>query len=359
MTGVQTCALPISNPTGWGRYIASKNPEDEKNNVQTLTGNSSLLLGGWHGSNVLVTQYSAPINSGSYVFGFNYIKIGGQNYRWGLSIDNNQTYLTGPYNNLNQGNWTKQSHEFSIDDNSTVTASFWEWNSSGITIYVDDIELLPIEENTITPYFSYGKTYAKGDSKIDIAYLNYDLTGAYAPEEDSVTEPDNGPNFEEKSLASNQTGVISILDNPKTINAPNDLRDIDIKTFESIPSSYTVEIEAKIISNDGRGLDIELRDADKRGYRFSIDKNNIYNMAIQNLPASLFYSETLSDDYHKYRFTVDKGIVYVYVDGQFCGFVDVYENMKPNNLIDNGGFEFNNQFHWTNPTGWGDRKSVV
>lgn len=174
-----------TNPTGWGRDITD---------ARAYSGNYSLNLAAWHGS-VLVTQYLTPLSTGDYEFKFQYIKHTGNNYRWGLSLDNNETFLNGQWNNLNQTTWTSQTHSFNVAEAGTLTASFWEWNN-GAAITIDNVELIEAENETITPYISFGKAFGKGAADIDIEYVNYDLSGAYEPENigtyvDEKTQSDN------------------------------------------------------------------------------------------------------------------------------------------------------------------------
>lgn len=160
-----------TNPFGWGVGISG---------TQAFEGTGSLALGAWHGQ-ALVTQYTTPIEAGDYEFSFEYMKTTGSNYRWGLSLDNNTTYLAGPWLSLGSAAWTQQSQDFTATDAADLLLSFWEWNN-GSAIAVDNVELIKKEDATITPYISFGKAFGKGEANIDVEYVNYDLSGAYAPD---------------------------------------------------------------------------------------------------------------------------------------------------------------------------------
>lgn len=164
-----------SNPTGWGREITG---------TRSYSGDKSLNLGAWHGQ-ALVTQYALPVKAGDYEFSFKYIKHSGNNYRWGLAYEQSpaadEDYIAGPWLNLNQAAWTSQSQSFTADADTDLYFSLWEWNN-GSAIAIDEVELIPAEGETITPYISFGKAFGKGSANIDVEYVNYDLTGAYAPE---------------------------------------------------------------------------------------------------------------------------------------------------------------------------------
>ena len=170
-----------TSPTGWGVAVIDN---------AANTGTHSLQLGAWHGQ-VLVTQYQTNVDAGNYEFKFKHIKLGGSNYRWGLSLDNNTTYLAGPWDALASTTWADKSVSFSAPtDGTPVLFSAWEWNN-GTTVALDDVELTEAEDATILPYLSFGKAFGKGDANIDVEYVNYDLSGAYAPFKSplSITTP--------------------------------------------------------------------------------------------------------------------------------------------------------------------------
>ena len=174
-----------TNPTGWGR--------DQVNDF-AYSGTSSLDLHPWHGSNTLVAQYTLPVEKGDYFINFQYTKrSGSQQYRWGLAtvanadINSSNNFITGPWNGLANTSWTSQSHEFTLSENtSDLSLYFVEWSSGG-GIAVDDLELTKKEEATITPYFAFGKAFGKGSANIDVEYVNYNLSGAYAPDNTSTS----------------------------------------------------------------------------------------------------------------------------------------------------------------------------
>jgi fibronectin type 3 domain-containing protein len=91
----------------------------------------------------------------------------------------------------------------------------------------------------------------------------------------------------------------------------------DIITFPlSNPNEFTLEVKAKINTAQGRGLDVELKNASGLGVRTSLDKttfNNSTNLSsISNLSTSVDNGQEQT-----YRYAVKEGIAHIYQDGHY------------------------------------------
>lgn len=166
-----------TNPTWWGFSIDPTLP---------YKGKSSLAFTAWH-SGALIAQYSTPIPAGSYTCSFYNKLVGGQAYRWNLALAD-ATYTNGVWNGLTSAGWEVKTATFTAVASTTATLSFWEWNN-GSSVSIDELKLVEAEASTITPYLAFGKAFGKGTADMDIEYVNYDLTGAYAPIDLSTTNP--------------------------------------------------------------------------------------------------------------------------------------------------------------------------
>lgn len=79
---------------------------------------------------------------------------------------------------------------------------------------------------------------------------------------------------------------------------------------------YTIEVKVKVDASNTRGLDLNIQDADRKGLRYAIGANGIFDY--QNIPAPVALSEALnSDDFHLFRLAVIGDKVHIYRDGEF------------------------------------------
>ena len=91
----------------------------------------------------------------------------------------------------------------------------------------------------------------------------------------------------------------------------------DIISFPlSDQSEFTLEVKAKINSAQGRGLDIEVKNATGLGFRTSLDKTSFNYTTV--LPSTDNLSTSVDNAQEQtYRYTVKNGIANIYQDGHF------------------------------------------
>ncbi|GGA66531.1 hypothetical protein GCM10008015_04010 [Flavobacterium palustre] len=109
-------------------------------------------------------------------------------------------------------------------------------------------------------------------------------------------------------------GLATSLSGSKTFSNSTDS---DIVVFPlSNPNEFTLEVKAKINAAQGRGLDVELKNASGLGVRTSLDKttfNNSTNLSsISNLSTSVDNGQEQT-----YRYAVKDGVAHIYQDGHY------------------------------------------
>ena len=132
------------------------------------------------------------------------------------------SFTDGDWNNLDLATWTPKIYNFTTTENTTATLKAWEWNN-GSSISIDYVQLLETENAIITPYINFEKAFGKGTADIDIAYVNYDLTGAYA-------SYDLGTSIENKH--SNPTKLFYTNEN-MIVSTANSLVSIKLKYYKT------------------------------------------------------------------------------------------------------------------------------
>lgn len=86
----------------------------------------------------------------------------------------------------------------------------------------------------------------------------------------------------------------------------------------SSPSEFTLEIKAKINAAQGRGLDVEAKNAFGVGLRTSLDKTTFNNTTTLSVISNL--STTVDNAQEQtYRYAVKDGIANIYQDGHYLG----------------------------------------
>lgn len=116
----------------------------------------------------------------------------------------------------------------------------------------------------------------------------------------------------------------------------------------AIPGAYTLEVVAKVNSATGRGLDIDARSAQLKGFRLSLDASTLNGTSSLSTPSSLTASSAGQD--HTIRLAVAGESVHLYQNGAFiqtlplstikdlAGGVEtstLYNTTKGSNLIPN------------------------
>lgn len=84
------------------------------------------------------------------------------------------------------------------------------------------------------------------------------------------------------------------------------------------PSEFTLEVKAKINAAQGRGLDIETKNAYGIGLRTSLDKTTFNNTTALPLISNLSTSVDNAQE-QTYRYAVKDGIANIYQDGHYLG----------------------------------------
>jgi hypothetical protein len=78
---------------------------------------------------------------------------------------------------------------------------------------------------------------------------------------------------------------------------------------------YSIEVNARILSAEGRGMDIDARAGNGNGFRFSIDTGAAYTTAPLTAKELVHTADYTID--RDFRFAVQNGSVYFYQDGQY------------------------------------------
>jgi hypothetical protein len=111
-----------------------------------------------------------------------------------------------------------------------------------------------------------------------------------------------------------KTGLATTLSGSKTFS---DGVNPDVISFPlSSPTEFTLEVKAKINAAQGRGLDVELKNAFGLGVRTSLDKTTFIDAtalpSISNLSATVDNAQEQT-----YRYAVKDGIANIYQDGHY------------------------------------------
>ena len=113
--------------------------------------------------------------------------------------------------------------------------------------------------------------------------------------------------------------------------------------------NYTVEVKAKIGATNSRGLDIEAQDAARKGFRYSIGANGLFDFNDASTPATI-NGTTNSDDFHTFRYAVEGTNVHIYRDKVFLSTKAINNPLtKEDVMVEmDGGFETTNALtNWT------------
>ena len=135
----------------------------------------------------------------------------------------------------------------------------------------------------------------------------------------------------------------------------NEMKNIDIDTIKG----YTVEVKARVKSNTGRGLDIEGRDAGRKGFRLSVQKEGLINNTLPNTP-KIINTDANDNDFHVFRFAVKNKNVHVYRDGNYISSTN-YNFLTKEELLGNNnpGFESDDMSLWTLKSGQPGRTTTA
>ncbi|RVT79762.1 T9SS type A sorting domain-containing protein [Flavobacterium sufflavum] len=111
-----------------------------------------------------------------------------------------------------------------------------------------------------------------------------------------------------------KTGLNTSLSGSRTFSSSTGS---DIVSFPlSNPNEFTLEVKAKINAAQGRGLDVELKNASGLGVRTSLDKTTFNNStslsSISNLSTSVDNGQEQT-----YRYAVKDGVAHIYQDGHY------------------------------------------
>ncbi|MBD0725441.1 hypothetical protein B6A10_09650 [Flavobacterium sp. L1I52] len=111
-----------------------------------------------------------------------------------------------------------------------------------------------------------------------------------------------------------KTSLSSTLSGTKTFN---DSTNSDVLLFPlSNPNEFTLEVKAKINAAQGRGLDVELKNASGLGVRTSLDKTTFNNTT--NLPLISNLSTSVDNGQEQtFRYAVKDGVAHIYQDGYY------------------------------------------
>jgi hypothetical protein len=111
-----------------------------------------------------------------------------------------------------------------------------------------------------------------------------------------------------------KTGLTTTLSGSKTFNNSTGS---DIVSFPlSNPNEFTLEVKAKINAAQGRGLDVEVKNASGLGVRTSVDKTTFNNSTVLSSISNLSTSVDNGQE-QTYRYAVKDGMVHIYQDGHY------------------------------------------
>jgi len=267
-------------------------------------------------------------------------------------IYSSSTFITIDKNKLQQGIFkfsSKEAGQYYI----TFTGASGTMYGVGNMI----LRSLSFENRLLT-----GKNDNQGNLDAEIYSISYQ-EGAYAPSSGIVT----GPALPEKDI------LVTEISGNQNINAPTGSK--QIQTIALNPKgNYTIEIATTIESNDGRGLDFELRDGIGTGFRTSLASESFRWAA----PFTSIRQISRSDNSKQIiRYAVQGNQVHIYKNKKFAESFnltqigDMNENgsseisvpfIKPTNLYDGLNLisnpDFKNDAHNAAPIGWISDKSL-
>ncbi|MBA0882953.1 glycosyl hydrolase [Flavobacterium undicola] len=111
-----------------------------------------------------------------------------------------------------------------------------------------------------------------------------------------------------------KAGLVTTLSGSKIFNSSTSS---DIVTFPlSNPNEFTLEVIAKINAAQGRGLDVEVKNASGLGIRTSLDKTTFNNSTVLSSISNLSTSVDNGQE-QTYRYAVKDGMAHIYQDGHY------------------------------------------
>lgn len=209
----------------------------------------------------------------------------------------------------------------------------------------------------------FGKNYNSGSLNAEVYSVSYQ-DGAYAPaEEDVVLTPD----LPEKAVLPNEIQSQMTFN---SVTGSKDVRNLDFNTSDN----YSVEISSTINAAVGRGLDLEVRNGQGKGFRTAFSNESL---RWASPFADIRQVDVLNNQKQVIRYAVQGNKVHLYRNATFVETFDVTEigNMdaagsaelpvsstKPQNLYDGvniiSNADFKNDVHNAAPTGWVSDKAM-
>lgn len=358
----------VANGTSGVRYLDVKSNSSPIHLLNASPYEGRLLTLRWDGALTSVVYYYPVSLEANTAYDFSMVYEHWNNgaigapITVGISVDKSlggvyesKTFATVEKNTLQNGNFKFTSKHAGTYYISFVGAAGTMYGVGGLSL----------KSYSYPSRVIVGKNYDGGAANMEVYHVSFQ-DGAYAPTNENTLPI-------EPILPKKTTLPIS-LQSEINLNAASGAKNIRVLDNFSPTENYTVEIAATVASAEGRGLDLEMRNANEVGLRTSLNTTSLNWIA----PFSENWKLTTVDAGKQViRYAVEGNTAHVYKNGDFlnshsvtligsmnaAGTAEEYlAPSKPSNMYDGVNLianpDFKNDAHNAAPAGWTSDKAM-